>query len=98
MFDQFAHFNPYVSMPFVPNPYMNMFNMSTMPWNVHNMNHMYASSPFHTSDNFINEQMTTQRPTPKVKVDLNQSKPKVQQGKKKANQTGPKETWVPKTT
>ena len=62
------------------------------------INHMYASPPLHTSDNFTNEQMTTQRPKPKVKVDLNQSKPKVQKGKKKANQTGPKETWVPKIT
>ena len=98
MFDQFAHFNPYVNMPFVPNPYMNMFNMPSIPWNVHSMNNLYASPSPHTYDSFTYEQMTTNRPTSKVKVDLDQSKPKMQKGKKKANQTGPKETWVPKTT
>jgi hypothetical protein len=96
MFAPYAQFqNPYASMPFVPNPYMNMFNMPQMPWN---MNNMIVPPTMHA----VNENVSNpQKSTPRVKIDLNQSEPKVRndtKGKAKANKTGPKETWVPKST
>ncbi|KAK1360439.1 hypothetical protein POM88_044913 [Heracleum sosnowskyi] len=96
MFAPYAQFqNPYASMPFVPNPYMNMFNMPQMPWN---MNNMIVPPTMHA----MNENMSNpQKSTPREKIDLNQSEPKVKNGTKgnaKANKTGPKETWVPKST
>ena len=49
-----------------------------------------------------NANYVAQRPTPKVKVDLNPLELMVQNGdkgkKKRANKAGPKETWVPKLT
>ncbi|KAK1401705.1 hypothetical protein POM88_001310 [Heracleum sosnowskyi] len=91
MFAPYAQFqNPYASMSFVPNPYMNMINMPQMPWNVNNM---FVPPTMHV----VNENVSnSQKSTPKVKVDLNQSEPKVKndiKGKSKANKTGPKETW-----
>jgi hypothetical protein len=96
MFAPYAQFqNPYANMSFVPNPYMNMFNMPQMPWN---MNNMIVPPTMHA----VNESVSnSQRSTPRVKIDLNQSEPKVKNGTKgnaKANKTGPKETWVPKST
>ncbi|KAK1387194.1 hypothetical protein POM88_015372 [Heracleum sosnowskyi] len=94
MFAPYAQFqNPYASMSFVPNPYMNMFNVPQMPWN---MNNMFVPPTMHA----VNENVSNpQKSTPRVKIDLNQSEPKVKndiKGKAKANKTGPKETWVPK--
>ncbi|KAK1398155.1 hypothetical protein POM88_008018 [Heracleum sosnowskyi] len=103
LFDQNVH--QYTNMPFVPNPYFNAFSMPQMPWNIPSMNNMYANiAPMHASNLYASEHLTNpilQRSTPKVKVDLNQSKPKVQNdmvNRKKANKIGPKETWVPKST
>ncbi|KAK1373166.1 hypothetical protein POM88_029359 [Heracleum sosnowskyi] len=94
MFAPYAQYhNPYASMPFVPNPYMNMFNMPQMPWN-----NMFVPSTMHA----VNETVSNpQRSTPKTNVDLTQSESQVKndlRGKSKANKTGPKETWVPKST
>ena len=70
------------------------------------LNNMYAPQmPIHSTmygapDH--NANYVAQRPTPKLKVDLNPPEPMVQNGdkgkKKKANKAGPKETWVPKST
>jgi len=81
-------FNPYAQFQ---NPYANMsfmpnpyMNMCNMPWN---MNNMFVPSNMHA----MNENMSIpQKSTPKVKNDG--------KGKAKANKTGPKETWVPKST
>ncbi|KAK1387902.1 hypothetical protein POM88_016080 [Heracleum sosnowskyi] len=71
VFAPYAQFqNPYASMPFVPNPYMNMFNVPQMPWNVNNM--LVPPNMHAMNENVSNPQKST----PKVKVDLTQSEPK----------------------
>ncbi|KAK1355984.1 hypothetical protein POM88_049240 [Heracleum sosnowskyi] len=78
----------------MPKPAMNSY-MPQMPWN---MNNMIVPPTMHA----MNENMSNpQKSTPRVKIDLNQSESKVKNGTKgnaKANKTGPKETWVPKST
>ena len=67
----------------------------------YSMPNMYTSQMpmFNMPDQNVN--YATQGPTPKVKVDSNPPEPLVQNGtkgkKKKANKTGPKETWVPRS-
>ncbi|KAK1384154.1 hypothetical protein POM88_021889 [Heracleum sosnowskyi] len=64
MFAPYAQFqNPYASMPFVPNPYMNIFNVPQMPWNVNNM---FVPPTMHV----VNENVSNpQKSTPKIKGD-----------------------------
>ncbi|KAK1401563.1 hypothetical protein POM88_001168 [Heracleum sosnowskyi] len=58
MFAPYAQFqNPYASMSFVPNPYMNMINMPQMPWNV---NKMFVPPTMHAvNENVSNPQKST---------------------------------------
>ena len=79
--------------------------MPNMSWNMPGLNNMYAPQfSNHIPNNCANEQMLNnvfQRPTPRIKVDLNPPKLEVQKGgknKKISNKAGPKETWVPKST
>ena len=92
-------------MPFMPNPYFTAFSMPHMSANISEMNNLYAQQfPIHApSYDACNHNVIhlAQKPTPKVKVDLNPPKPKViKETKPKVvtNKNGPKTAWVPKST
>jgi hypothetical protein len=94
----------FANMSQMHNPYLNMPNMQwSMPFgnNLHptTMPYMNYANCFPTEH--VNVPLA-QKPTPRVKVDLNTPKPKVDKKvpkpKAKANEAGPKLAWVPKST
>ena len=96
----------FASMPFM-NPFL-AYNMNfAMPWNMNPDYSLYASQFQNAinSDSSKNEHVNVpliQSQTPKVKVELNSTKPVVDKSGKKSrggtNKAGPKTAWVPKTT
>jgi hypothetical protein len=106
MFAQNAHMSSqFANMPYFPNPYMNAYNMHPMPWMMPGMINMYDQSMPNLSSNCVENvnvsNTAPQRQTPKVKVDLSQSKPMVHESlgsKRRTNKSGPKTSWVPKST
>ena len=103
---------PTLPAQFAQMPFMNPFltynmNFATMPWNMNPDYSLYASQ----FQNAINSDFSkieqvnvplTQSQTPKVKVELNSTKPMVEKTCKKSrgvtNKDGPKTAWVPKST
>ena len=95
----------FANMPFVNNPYYAAFSMPQMPYNMPMWNNMFAQSmPYHAQTNVPNNSVTNstfQHSAPMIKVDLQSPKSSGEgsvKSRKKANKTGPKETWVPKST
>lgn len=102
---QNAHLHAqFANMSLMHNPYM---NMPSMQWSMPYGNNLYANTMTYMNyANYISDEYDNvplaQKPTPKVKVDLNTPKTqvdkKVAKPKAKANEAGPKFTWVPKST
>ncbi|KAK1395993.1 hypothetical protein POM88_005856 [Heracleum sosnowskyi] len=98
MFAHNAHAsNLYANMSFVPNPYMNAFNIPQMPWKMPNLSTMYAQHSQMPASNIYTPKNLpmnmSQRSTPRVKVDLNQSKIKVQNDKRNKMKGNRRNLW-----
>ena len=103
----YQNFSGLDQMSFLPNPYFQYgnVNMSSMPWSTPSVNNSLAykypndkSKSYSQNENFVKSK--GQRPTPRVKVELSSSKPKVEtlvtKPKASIDKPGTKATWVPK--
>ena len=102
------NFSDFTQLPYLPNPYFQYgnINMPSMPRSTPLVNnsfaYQYPDEYSQSYSQYINSvKPKGKKPTPKVKVDLSSSKPKVEKlvtkPKASTNKPGPKATWVPKS-